>query len=61
LDNIKGHLNLDDLSYKVMIDKYTEKPYSSEIYLKNDIGLYVDKISKEALFSSEDKYDSGCG
>jgi len=44
-----------------MIDKYTEKPYSSEIYLKNDVGLYVDKISKEALFSSEDKYDSGCG
>lgn len=61
LDNIKGHLNLDDLSYKVMIDKYTEKPYSSEIYLKNDVGLYVDKISKEVLFSSEDKYDSGCG
>ena len=61
LDNIKDHLNLDDLSYKVMIDKYTEKPYSSEIYLKNDVGLYVDKISKEVLFSSEDKYDSGCG
>lgn len=61
LDNIKSHLNLDDLSYKVMIDKYTEKPYSSEIYLKNDVGLYVDKISKEVLFSSEDKYNSGCG
>ena len=61
LDNIKDHLNLDDLSYKVMIDKYTEKPYSSEIYLKNDVGLYVDKISREVLFSSEDKYDSGCG
>jgi len=61
LDNIKDHLNLDDLSYKVMIDKYTEKPYSSEIYLKNDVGLYVDKISREVLFSSEDKYNSGCG
>ncbi len=24
-------------------------------------GIYVDKISDEALFSSRDKYDSGCG
>ena len=61
LKNINIEKIIDELSYNVMVNKYTEKPYTSSINSKNECGLYVDKISGEALFSSEDKYDAGCG
>ncbi|MCV3753340.1 peptide-methionine (R)-S-oxide reductase MsrB [Mycoplasma enhydrae] len=54
-------LDLDDLSLNVMINKATERPFSSNLNDNTESGLYVDKISKEPLFSSEDKYDAGCG
>ena len=39
----------------------TEAPGTGE-YLYNEApGLYVDVVSGEPLFSSADKYDSGCG
>ncbi len=39
----------------------TEAPGTGE-YLYNEVpGLYVDVVSGEPLFSSADKYDSGCG
>ena len=58
----KDKLNkISKLSYEVTQKSYTEKPLSS-IY--NDFykdGIYVDIISGEVLFSSLDKFDSGCG
>ncbi|KWZ98766.1 methionine-R-sulfoxide reductase [Anaerococcus hydrogenalis] len=53
--------NLSRLSFEVTQNACTEKPFSS-IY--NDFykdGIYVDIISGEVLFSSLDKFDSGCG
>ncbi len=52
---------LDELSYEVMINKKTEKPFSSQFEEWYEDGLYVDKISGEPLFSSEDKFNAGCG
>ncbi|AZZ65530.1 peptide-methionine (R)-S-oxide reductase [Metamycoplasma phocicerebrale] len=54
-------LNLDELILNIMLNKNTEKPFSSILNENTQSGIYVDIISKEPLFLSEDKYDAGCG
>lgn len=54
-------LALDEESLDILLHKATERPFSSEYNAFSEVGLYVDKISRQALFSSEDKYDAGCG
>jgi methionine-R-sulfoxide reductase len=39
----------------------TEPPFRNEYWNNNKPGLYVDIVSGEPLFSSLDKFDSGCG
>ncbi|WP_239061423.1 peptide-methionine (R)-S-oxide reductase MsrB [Lacticaseibacillus sp. 53-4] len=39
----------------------TERPFSSEYDDFYQPGVYVDVVSGEPLFSSQDKYDAGCG
>ena len=47
--------------YRVTQQNATEQPGTGE-YLHNDeLGLYVDIVSGEPLFTSRDKFDSGCG
>ncbi len=47
--------------YRVTQENGTERPGTGE-YLHNDEpGLYVDIVSGEPLFTSADKFDSGCG
>ncbi|MDR1781481.1 MAG: peptide-methionine (R)-S-oxide reductase MsrB [Bacilli bacterium] len=53
--------NLDELSYYVTQENGTEAPYNNEYDTLFEEGLYVDKVSGEVLFSSLDKYNSGCG
>lgn len=52
---------LTNLEYDVTQNGATEKPYSSKYWNSNEKGLYVDIISKEPLFISSKKFDSGCG
>lgn len=52
---------LTPLQYEVTQRNGTEPPFQNEYWDKKDEGLYVDVISGEPLFSSTDKYDSGCG
>ena len=47
--------------YQITQNAATEPPYSSEFYNHSEDGVYVDIVSGEPLFSSRDKYDSGCG
>lgn len=47
--------------YAVTQENGTERPFSSEYDAFDDEGIYVDIVSGEALFSSKDKYDAGCG
>lgn len=54
-------LNLDEESYIIMKENNTERPFSSELNKENRDGIYVDKQTKEPLFSSKDKFDAGCG
>ena len=39
----------------------TEAPFTGEYWNEKRDGLYVDVVSGEPLFSSKDKFDSGCG
>src|SRR5699024_8135468 len=39
----------------------TEPPYQNEYWDNTEEGIYVDIISGEPLFSSNDQYDAGCG
>lgn len=53
--------SLSDLAYAVTQNAATEPPFTGEL---NDVrvpGLYVDSVTGEPLFSSRDKFDSGCG
>ncbi|MBO0421008.1 peptide-methionine (R)-S-oxide reductase MsrB [Vagococcus fluvialis] len=52
---------LTPLQYAVTQENGTERPFSSEFDQFSEEGIYVDVVSGEALFSSLDKYDAGCG
>jgi len=47
--------------YEVTQQEATERPFQNEYWDTKEPGLYVDVVSGEPLFSSLDKYDSGCG
>ncbi|QIK69658.1 peptide-methionine (R)-S-oxide reductase MsrB [Erysipelothrix sp. HDW6C] len=52
---------LTDIQYEVTQNNATERPFTGEYDDFYDKGIYVDIVSGEALFSSKDKYDAGCG
>ncbi len=52
---------LSPLQYKVTQENATEPPFQNEFWNNKREGVYVDVVSGEVLFSSLDKYDSGCG
>ena len=52
---------LTDIQYQVTQESATERPFSSEYDDFYEDGIYVDIVSGEALFSSKDKYNAGCG
>lgn len=47
--------------YAVTQHEATERAFSNEYWDNHRDGIYVDIVSGEPLFSSLDKYDSGCG
>jgi len=47
--------------YQVTQENGTERPFQNEYFDNHDEGLYVDIVSGKPLFSSKDKFDSGCG
>ncbi len=47
--------------YEVTQHEATEPSFRNEFWNNKEAGLYVDIVSGEPLFSSLDKYDSGCG
>ena len=52
---------LSPLQYDVTQHEGTEQPYKNEYWDHHEDGIYVDIVSGEPLFSSNDKYDSGTG
>lgn len=47
--------------YAVTQEGMTERAFSNEYFDKFDRGIYVDVATGEPLFSSRDKFESGCG
>ena len=52
---------LTAMEYEVTQDAATEAPFQNEYDHEFRDGIYVDIISGIPLYSSKDKYDSGCG
>mgnify|MGYP000877067834 FL=1 len=47
--------------YQVTQNAGTEPPFKNEFWNHKQEGIYVDIVSGEPLFSSLEKFDSGCG
>ena len=52
---------LSPIQYAVTQQSATERPFTGKYDQFDQPGIYVDVVSGEPLFSSIDKYDSGCG
>lgn len=52
---------LSPIQYSVTQQEDTEPPFRNEFWNHKEEGLYVDIVTGEPLFSSKDKFDSGCG
>ena len=60
-DNAALRQRLTDIQYEVTQKEATERPFSNEYNDEKREGIYVDIVSGEPLFSSNDKFDSGTG
>jgi len=52
---------LSPLQYRVTQENMSERPFENEYWDYNEEGIYVDIVTGEPLFTSKDKFDSGCG
>lgn len=53
--------SLTEMQRRVTQESATEPAFRNEFWNNHAAGLYVDVVSGQPLFSSNDKYDSGCG
>ncbi len=69
-DSIEGpaHMEGEKSMYKLTAEQYrvtqengTERPFSGKFWNQFEKGIYVDIVTDEPLFSSTDKFESGCG
>lgn len=58
-DELKKQLT--DKQYQVAVNSDTERPFANEYWNNFEKGIYVDITTKEPLFLSTDKFESGCG
>ncbi|PAF55444.1 peptide-methionine (R)-S-oxide reductase MsrB [Mycoplasmopsis agassizii] len=52
---------LSEIQYAVTQENATERPFTNEYDEHFEKGIYVDIVDGSVLFSSLDKYNSGCG
>ncbi len=62
MDNKKDtKMQLTPFQRYVMFENGTEPPFQNEYWNNHREGIYVDPMTGKPLFSSLDKFDSGCG
>ncbi len=59
--NSEAISRLSPEQYAVTQRSATERPFQNAYWDNKEPGLYVDIVSGEPLFTSMDKFDSGCG
>jgi len=59
--NPEALARLSPEQYRVTQQSGTEPPFQNDFWDHHEPGLYVDVVSGEPLFTSRDKFDSGCG
>ncbi len=52
---------LSPMQFHVLRQAGTERPYTGEYYKTNDAGIYFSAATGQPLFTSDTKFDSGCG
>jgi methionine-R-sulfoxide reductase len=52
---------LTPIQFEVTQNSATEPPFRNEFWNEKRPGIYVDIVSGKPLFTSLDKFDSGCG
>lgn len=52
---------LTDIQYKVTQEKGTERPFTGKYNDHKEEGVYTCVVCGDELFTSETKYESGCG
>ncbi|MFE5320023.1 peptide-methionine (S)-S-oxide reductase MsrA [Paenibacillus sp. NPDC056579] len=60
-DKEKRRSQLTPIQYEVTQNNATEPAFRNAFWDHHEEGIYVDIVSGEPLFSSLDKFDSGCG
>ena len=58
-ESIRDMLTED--AYRITQENGTERAFSGEFWNRFEKGIYVDVVTGEPLFSSTDKFESGCG
>lgn len=58
-DELKARLSQEQ--YHVTQEKGTERPFTGEYYRTTDKGVYACVCCGQELFSSDTKFDAGCG
>ncbi len=53
--------HLSEIQYRVTQENATEPAFHNEFWANKKPGLYVDIVDGTPLFTSLDKFDSGCG
>ncbi|CEQ13885.1 peptide-methionine (R)-S-oxide reductase MsrB [Paeniclostridium sordellii] len=53
--------SLSPIQFEVTQNDKTEPPFKNEYWDNKEEGIYVDIVSGDVLFTSRDKFDSGCG
>ena len=59
--NSEAIARLSSEEYWVTQENGTERPGTGKLLNNKEPGIYVDIVSGEPLFLSDDKYESGCG
>ncbi len=54
-------MTLTEMQYNVTQNSATEPPFDNEYFDNFEEGIYIDITSGEPLFTSKDKFESGCG
>ena len=61
IDEAELKAKLDPLSYEVLRNGATERPFTGEYTDSETVGIYRCKARNAELFRSETKFHSGCG